>query len=188
MLFVVACVRFGRAKLKGNHWLIEHHSRTQTPKMTPSTLLQLNWTIPNFSHYTRKNEYILSPTFMPCEPFRLSLRLYPNGFSEADKGVIIFLHLADCADFKEISVHYKFSVLDSYGVKFCVKGIDIFFLAIIQCFVNWCIISFTELKGQFVRECQFGFPEYVRRNYLMDPANKLLCDDKLTIYCEVKLI
>jgi len=35
-----------------------------------------------------------------------------------------------------------------------------------------------------VRECQFGFPEYVRRSYLFDPSKRLLPDDKLTLDCE----
>ena len=125
--------------------------------------LTLHWAIPNFTSHVRKNDYIISPPFIPVDHFKLTLRLYPNGFSEADKGLIIFVHLLECGDLKQLNILYSLSVLDTYGIKRCVK----------------------EVKGVFVKDCQFGFPDYIRRNYLLDPGNKLLPNDVLTIYCEV---
>ena len=40
---------------------------------------------------------------------------------------------------------------------------------------------------RFVRGKDWGFKKFIRRDFLLDDANGLLPDDKLTIYCEVRL-
>lgn len=133
---------------------------------SPPAVLTLNWSIPNFPSLTRKNEHIVSEPFTPCSAFNFKLRIYPNGFSEADKGTIIFLHFTQSdAELKQVNLLYRFAILDSYGVKACIK----------------------EQRGTFIRDCQFGFPEYIRRVYLLDPANRLLPGGTLTLLCELHL-
>ena len=38
---------------------------------------------------------------------------------------------------------------------------------------------------RFVQGKDWGFKKFIRRDFLMDEANGLLSDDKLTIFCEV---
>jgi len=38
---------------------------------------------------------------------------------------------------------------------------------------------------RFVQGKDWGFKKFIRRDFLMDEANGLLPDDKLTIFCEV---
>ena len=40
---------------------------------------------------------------------------------------------------------------------------------------------------RFVQGKDWGFKKFIRRDFLMDEANGLLPDDKLTIFCEVGL-
>ena len=41
---------------------------------------------------------------------------------------------------------------------------------------------------RFVQGKDWGFKKFIRRDFLMDDANGLLPDDKLTLFCEVSLI
>lgn len=49
---------------------------------------------------------------------------------------------------------------------------------------------FTESQRayRFVQGKDWGFKKFIRRDFLMDEANGLLPDDKLTIFCEVSLL
>lgn len=49
------------------------------------------------------------------------------------------------------------------------------------------IIFLTESQRayRFVQGKDWGFKKFIRRDFLMDEANGLLPDDKLTIFCEV---
>lgn len=38
---------------------------------------------------------------------------------------------------------------------------------------------------RFVQGKDWGFKKFIRRDFLLDEANGLLPDDKLTIFCEV---
>ena len=53
---------------------------------------------------------------------------------------------------------------------------------------QYLIISFAESQRayRFVQGKDWGFKKFIRRDFLMDEANGLLPDDKLTIFCEVK--
>jgi hypothetical protein len=46
---------------------------------------------------------------------------------------------------------------------------------------------FTESQRayRFVTGKDWGFKKFIRRDFLLDDANGLLPDDKLTIFCEV---
>lgn len=41
---------------------------------------------------------------------------------------------------------------------------------------------------RFVQGKDWGFKKFIRRDFLLDEANGLICDDKLTIYCEVSVV
>ncbi|KAG8432286.1 hypothetical protein GDO86_016795 [Hymenochirus boettgeri] len=41
---------------------------------------------------------------------------------------------------------------------------------------------------RFVQGKDWGFKKYIRRDFLLDEANGLLPDDKLTLYCEVSVV
>lgn len=53
------------------------------------------------------------------------------------------------------------------------------------------LIWFFKIESQrayrFVQGKDWGFKKFIRRDFLMDEANGLLPDDKLTIFCEVSL-
>lgn len=46
-------------------------------------------------------------------------------------------------------------------------------------------ITESQRAYRFVTGKDWGFKKFIRRDFLLDDANGLLPDDKLTIYCEV---
>lgn len=48
--------------------------------------------------------------------------------------------------------------------------------------------SFPESQRayRFVQGKDWGFKKFIRRDFLLDEANGLLPDDKLTLFCEVR--
>ena len=50
-------------------------------------------------------------------------------------------------------------------------------------------MNFVWIESQrayrFVQGKDWGFKKFIRRDFLLDEANGLLPDDKLTLYCEV---
>lgn len=51
------------------------------------------------------------------------------------------------------------------------------------------LLLFTESQRayRFVQGKDWGFKKFIRRDFLLDEANGLLPDDKLTLFCEVSL-
>lgn len=47
------------------------------------------------------------------------------------------------------------------------------------------IFSESQRAYRFVQGKDWGFKKFIRRDFLLDEANGLLPDDKLTIFCEV---
>lgn len=47
------------------------------------------------------------------------------------------------------------------------------------------ILSESQRAYRFVQGKDWGFKKFIRRDFLLDEANGLLPDDKLTIFCEV---
>lgn len=50
------------------------------------------------------------------------------------------------------------------------------------------LFSESQRAYRFVQGKDWGFKKFIRRDFLLDEANGLLPDDKLTIFCEVYLI
>lgn len=48
---------------------------------------------------------------------------------------------------------------------------------------DWCAES--QRAYRFVQGKDWGFKKFIRRDFLLDEANGLLPDDKLTLFCEV---
>lgn len=46
-------------------------------------------------------------------------------------------------------------------------------------------VSESQRAYRFVQGKDWGFKKFIRRDFLLDEANGLLPDDKLTIFCEV---
>lgn len=59
--------------------------------------------------------------------------------------------------------------------------------------VSFCVVTVVVLLAvtesqrayRFVQGKDWGFKKFIRRDFLLDEANGLLPDDKLTIFCEV---
>jgi len=47
------------------------------------------------------------------------------------------------------------------------------------------VVTESQRAYRFVQGKDWGFKKFIRRDFLMDEANGLLPDDKLTIFCEV---
>lgn len=47
------------------------------------------------------------------------------------------------------------------------------------------ILAESQRAYRFVQGKDWGFKKFIRRDFLLDEANGLLPDDKLTIFCEV---
>ena len=54
----------------------------------------------------------------------------------------------------------------------------------------FCLYIFVESQRayRFVQGKDWGFKKFIRRDFLLDEANGLLPDDKLTIFCEVSVV
>jgi len=50
------------------------------------------------------------------------------------------------------------------------------------------IIYFPRRAYRFVQGKDWGFKKFIRRDFLLDEANGLLPEDKLTIFCEVSVV
>jgi hypothetical protein len=48
------------------------------------------------------------------------------------------------------------------------------------------VIPESQRAYRFVQGKDWGFKKFIRRYFLLDEANGLLPDDKLTIFCEVR--
>lgn len=49
------------------------------------------------------------------------------------------------------------------------------------------MITESQRAYRFVQGKDWGFKKFIRRDFLLDEANGLLPDDKLTIFCEVDI-
>lgn len=61
--------------------------------------------------------------------------------------------------------------------KLIKRGILFFFFSF--------FITESQRAYRFVQGKDWGFKKFIRRDFLLDEANGLLPDDKLTIFCEV---
>jgi len=62
-----------------------------------------------------------------------------------------------------------------------------FFWHVLLCDLCVCCLSAESQRAyRFVQGKDWGFKKFIRRDFLLDEANGLLPDDKLTLFCEVQ--
>uniref|UniRef100_A0A0N5B6T1 BTB domain-containing protein n=1 Tax=Strongyloides papillosus TaxID=174720 RepID=A0A0N5B6T1_STREA len=127
------------------------------------------YTIENFSLCSEKTgEKIISPTFVIGSKDRSEwcLSIYPNGRGEKSKEYVsVFLTLLKP---EKAKTKYRFSILNDKEEEKNVK--------------------FDTESKDFVKNEGWGYPEFVKRDFLLNKSNGLLINDKLTIICEAEII
>ncbi|CAL1273689.1 unnamed protein product [Larinioides sclopetarius] len=129
------------------------------------------WTINNFS-YSREEmgEVIKSSTFSAGanDKTKWCLRVNPKGLDEESKDYLsLYLLLVSCNK-NEVRAKFKFSILNTKREE--TKAME------------------SQRAYRFVQGKDWGFKKFLRRDFLLDEANGLLPDDKLTLFCEVSVV
>ncbi|XP_054721492.1 protein roadkill-like [Uloborus diversus] len=129
------------------------------------------WTINNFS-YSREEmgEVLKSSSFSAGANDKLKwcLRVNPKGLDEESKEYLsLYLLLVSCNK-SEVRAKFKFSILNARREE--TKAME------------------SQRAYRFVQGKDWGFKKFIRRDFLLDEANGLLPDDKLTLYCEVSIV
>lgn len=127
--------------------------------------------------------FILLTFFCRC------LRVNPKGLDEESKDYLsLYLLLVSCNK-SEVRAKFKFSILNAKREE--TKAMES------QRYdqqPNQKYQTATTLKHlpnlhyrayRFVQGKDWGFKKFIRRDFLLDEANGLLPEDKLTIFCEV---
>jgi len=129
------------------------------------------WTICNFSFCREEmGEVLKSSTFSAGQNDKLKwcLRVNPKGLDEESKEYLsLYLLLMSCNK-SEVRAKFKFSILNAKREE--TKAME------------------SQRAYKFVQGKDWGFKKFIRRDFLMDEANGLLPDDKLTLYCEVSVV
>ena len=128
------------------------------------------WTINNFSYCREEmGEVLKSSTFSAGANDKLKwcLRVNPKGLDEESKDYLsLYLLLVSCNK-SEVRAKFKFSILNAKREE--TKAME------------------SQRAYRFVQGKDWGFKKFIRRDFLLDEANGLLPDDKLTLYCEVRV-
>ncbi|XP_024619881.1 speckle-type POZ protein-like isoform X5 [Neophocaena asiaeorientalis asiaeorientalis] len=135
------------------------------------------WTINNFSFCREEmGEVLKSSTFssspsdkMKCLLFYFRcLRVNPKGLDDESKDYLsLYLLLVSCPK-SEVRAKFKFSLLNAKREE--TKAME------------------SQRAYRFVQGKDWGFKKFIRRDFLLDEANGLLPDDKLTLFCEVSVV
>jgi len=129
------------------------------------------WTISNFSFCREElGEVIKSSTFSAGQNDKLKwcLRVNPKGLDEESKDYLsLYLLLVSCNK-SEVRAKFKFSILNAKREE--TKAME------------------SQRAYKFVQGKDWGFKKFIRRDFLLDEANGLLPDDKLTLFCEVSVV
>uniref|UniRef100_A0A0N5B3M8 MATH domain-containing protein n=1 Tax=Strongyloides papillosus TaxID=174720 RepID=A0A0N5B3M8_STREA len=148
---------------------VKANSKFYDKQYTDVNNFKHKYTIQNFSLRSEKTgEKIISPTFVigSKERSEWCLHIYPSGINEDSKeyvSVYLTLLKPDKAKAK-----YRFSILNDEGEEKNVK--------------------FDTDFRDFVKNKGWGYPEFVKRDFLLNKSNGLLINDKLTIICEAEII
>uniref|UniRef100_UPI00358DE3EC speckle-type POZ protein isoform X2 n=2 Tax=Myxine glutinosa TaxID=7769 RepID=UPI00358DE3EC len=129
------------------------------------------WTINNFSFCREEmGEVVKSSTFSAGTNDKLKwcLRVNPKGLDEESKDYLsLYLLLVSCPK-SEVRAKFKFSILNAKGEE--TKAME------------------SQRAYRFVQGKDWGFKKFIRRDFLLDDANGLLPDDKLSLFCEVSVV
>ncbi|XP_060797722.1 speckle-type POZ protein-like B [Neoarius graeffei] len=129
------------------------------------------WTINNFSFCREEmGEVLKSSTFSsgPNDKMKWCLRVNPKGLDDESKDYLsLYLLLVNCPK-SEVRAKFKFSLLNAKREE--TKAME------------------SQRAYRFVQGKDWGFKKFIRRDFLLDEANGLLPDDKLTLFCEVSVV
>ena len=145
-------------------------------------------------------------TFFPSVLGRC-LRVNPKGLDEESKDYLsLYLLLVSCPK-SEVRAKFKFSILNAKGEETKAMGKCYLCLTLFShpatLYIDKLWIWFdlflsnpkynffffftpeSQRAYRFVQGKDWGFKKFIRRDFLLDEANGLLPDDKLTLFCEV---
>ncbi|CAB3403019.1 unnamed protein product [Caenorhabditis bovis] len=129
------------------------------------------WTINNFSFCREEmGEVLKSSTFSAGSNDKLKwcLRINPKGLDEESRDYLsLYLLLVQCNK-SEVRAKFKFSILNAKREE--TKAME------------------SQRAYRFVQGKDWGFKKFIRRDFLLDEANGLLTDDRLSIFCEVSVV
>lgn len=136
------------------------------------TKISYTWTVKGFSKLPEAPGTSIESAACfasPDDPVRWYLELFPRGHTKAWKEhVSLFLVLlaSDKGQKAEADAEFTFFLLDGSGERQVGKGPDI---------------------HKFTPENSWGYEDFVDRKLLFDSTKKLLPDDELTVYVEVRI-
>lgn len=130
------------------------------------------WVISNFCMGCCKNigDYVESPKFTTRSisgGIQWHLRLYPKGDKEATKNCFSLYLYAD----KEFKAVASFKLLNDKGKVLTTS--------------NLSESVFGDNSGEAGTYPGWGFERFVKPDFILDPANGILIDNKITIACEI---
>ncbi|CAI2347560.1 unnamed protein product [Caenorhabditis sp. 36 PRJEB53466] len=129
------------------------------------------WTINNFSFCREEmGEVLKSSTFSAGSNDKLKwcLRINPKGLDEESRDYLsLYLLLVQCNK-SEVRAKFKFSILNAKREE--TKAME------------------SQRAYRFVQGKDWGFKKFIRRDFLLDEANGLLPEDRLSIFCEVSVV
>uniref|UniRef100_A0A8C5M987 Speckle type BTB/POZ protein like n=1 Tax=Leptobrachium leishanense TaxID=445787 RepID=A0A8C5M987_9ANUR len=129
------------------------------------------WTINNFSFCREEmGEVLKSSTFTSGSNDKLKwcLRVNPKGLDDESKDYLSLYLLLVSSPKSEVRAKFKFSLLNAKREE--TKAME------------------SQRAYRFVQGKDWGFKKFIRRDFLLDEANGLLPDDKLTLFCEVSVV
>ncbi|RTG81261.1 speckle-type POZ protein, partial [Schistosoma bovis] len=133
------------------------------------TKMKYVWTISNFSFCREEMGEVVKSSFFSCGPndkLKWCLRINPKGLDEESREYLsLYLLLVNCGTKSEARAKFKFSILNAKREE--TKAME------------------SQRAYRFVQGKDWGFKKFIRRDVLMDEANGLLPNDRLTILCEV---
>ncbi|XP_068193092.1 speckle-type POZ protein [Antennarius striatus] len=129
------------------------------------------WTINNFSFCPKEvGEFIKSSSFSsgPNDALKWCLRVNPKGLDDESRDYLSLHLLLVSSPENEVCAKFKFSILNAKGEE--TKPME------------------SQRAYRFTQGKDWGFKKFMRRDFLFDETNCLLPEDKLTFFCEVKLV
>ncbi|TPP56080.1 Speckle-type POZ protein [Fasciola gigantica] len=136
------------------------------------TKMKYIWTISNFSFCREEMGEVVKSSFFSCGPndkLKWCLRINPKGLDEESREYLsLYLLLVNCGTKSEARAKFKFSLLNAKREE--TKAME------------------SQRAYRFVQGKDWGFKKFIRRDVLMDEANGLLPNDRLTILCEVSVV
>lgn len=132
--------------------------------------ISYTWTITDFSTWQQvMGDALRSSTFSAGadDPLKWCLTVYPGGTSEDSEGYISFYLVLLSCERDQARVRFKFSIIDAQEQEANIMD---------------------SRRADRLSDCNaWGFRKFVRRDHLLDKADELLPDDKLTLNCQLSV-